>query len=189
MDEKRIDKRIQNTNMTLRRSLFALLREKSVDKITPTELCRRAGINRNTFYAHYNSARELLETMENELIAQIVDASGDTLLTGTSLDFFRSVCDTLAQRREMSTALLGEYGDEAFLEKLLRLGCGYFTAEWERQGAKIDPRDASLFFAYISQGGASLIRQWVRNGMKEKADRTAELIDRFSRACMKEITQ
>jgi hypothetical protein len=44
------DRRVLYTKMFLREALLELMREKPVDRITPTELCRRAGINRNDTY-------------------------------------------------------------------------------------------------------------------------------------------
>jgi len=64
-------KLILHTKMFLRESLLALLEDKPIEKITPTELCRHAGINRNTFYSHYRSPEELLHSMEQELLEKI----------------------------------------------------------------------------------------------------------------------
>ena len=60
--------------MFLRESLLKLLETKPIEKITPTELCRHAGINHNTFYSHYRSPEELLHSMEEDLL-RIIEAS------------------------------------------------------------------------------------------------------------------
>lgn len=60
--------------MFLKESLFALLETKPIEKITPTELFRHAGINRNTFYSHYCSPEELLDSVESEIL-EIIMAS------------------------------------------------------------------------------------------------------------------
>jgi predicted transcriptional regulator len=44
-----MDRRVLYTKMFLREALFELMREKPIGKITPTELCRKANINRNIF--------------------------------------------------------------------------------------------------------------------------------------------
>ena len=68
---QKTDRRVLYTKMFLRESLLALMREMPISKITPTELCRRAGINRNTFYTHYQSAEELLSEIEEELFTKV----------------------------------------------------------------------------------------------------------------------
>lgn len=50
------------------RSLIALLAEKPFEYITISELCKRAGVNRSTFYLHYENICELLEETSRYLI-------------------------------------------------------------------------------------------------------------------------
>ena len=52
----------------IRSSFIELLREKPVAKISVTELCERAGINRATFYAHYADPSDLLRSIEDEIL-------------------------------------------------------------------------------------------------------------------------
>ena len=68
------DRRVLYTKMFLKESLLELMKEKPVDKITPTELCRKAQINRNTFYTHYYTARDVLVEIETEFSTQIIDS-------------------------------------------------------------------------------------------------------------------
>lgn len=47
-------------------ALLALLEKKDIEFITITEITKKAGVNRSTFYLHYDSVYELLEeTIEN----------------------------------------------------------------------------------------------------------------------------
>ena len=76
--DTKIDRRVLYTKMFLKESLLELMKEKPIDKITPTELCRHAGINRNTFYKHYYTTRDLLQEIEEEFSAQLVESIGDS---------------------------------------------------------------------------------------------------------------
>ena len=42
-------------------ALLLLLEQKDFDAITVKEICRKAGVNRSTFYLHYESMNDLLE--------------------------------------------------------------------------------------------------------------------------------
>lgn len=44
------------------------LREKSIDKITIKEICEAAGLNRGTFYLHYDYPAALLSDIENQFL-------------------------------------------------------------------------------------------------------------------------
>ena len=46
-------------------ALLLLLEKKEYDVITVKEICKKAGVNRSTFYLHYNTKDDLLaETMK-----------------------------------------------------------------------------------------------------------------------------
>ena len=50
----------------MNQALLSLLEKKDFEFITVTEITRKAGVNRSTFYLHYDSVDELLEeTIEN----------------------------------------------------------------------------------------------------------------------------
>ena len=54
-----------NTALRMDEALMALLEKKDLEFITVKEICHQAGVNRSTFYLHYESIAELLdETME-----------------------------------------------------------------------------------------------------------------------------
>ena len=54
-----------NTALLMDEALLLLLEQKEYEFITVKELCAKAGVNRSTFYLHYQSIDELLfETIE-----------------------------------------------------------------------------------------------------------------------------
>ena len=54
-----------NTAKLMNQALLYLLEKKNYDKITVKQLCEKAGVNRSTFYLHYESMDDLLiETIE-----------------------------------------------------------------------------------------------------------------------------
>lgn len=57
-----------NTARKMNLALIALLKTKSFDYITVSELCRQAGVNRSTFYLHYETVGDLLEETTRYLL-------------------------------------------------------------------------------------------------------------------------
>ena len=54
-----------NTALRMDEALLALLERKDLEYITVKELCQAAGVNRSTFYLHYETIADLVnETME-----------------------------------------------------------------------------------------------------------------------------
>lgn len=69
--EKKENQRIELTKRLLKEALLKLMSQKSIQKISVSELCRTAGINRSTFYNHYGSQFEVLREMEMDMISDL----------------------------------------------------------------------------------------------------------------------
>ncbi len=55
-----------NTALLMNQALIELLNKKDYEFITIKEICKKAGVNRSTFYLHYDNIDDLLsETIEN----------------------------------------------------------------------------------------------------------------------------
>ena len=64
----KMDKRIVNTKERITDRFMKLLKTTALDKITVTQICRRANINRATFYKYYDNPYNLLGKIESEYI-------------------------------------------------------------------------------------------------------------------------
>ena len=76
------DYRVRVTKMLIRKQFTELLAAKPIQSITVRELCERTGINRSTFYNHYRDVYDLLEKIEEEMLAELAvsDAAAFTAL-------------------------------------------------------------------------------------------------------------
>lgn len=57
----RFESKYFNTASLMNEALLILLEKKELDYITVNEICKQAGVNRSTFYLHYESTNDLLE--------------------------------------------------------------------------------------------------------------------------------
>ena len=63
---KKNDSKYFYTAQLMNQALLSLLEKKDIEFITVTEITKKAGVNRSTFYLHYDNIYELLEeTIEN----------------------------------------------------------------------------------------------------------------------------
>lgn len=66
-----------------------MVKEKGdLDKITVTELVRRANINRSTFYLHYSDIYDIAAEMEQSLMSDVMQNSPIAILTSESPMYF-----------------------------------------------------------------------------------------------------
>ncbi|MBQ7906896.1 MAG: TetR/AcrR family transcriptional regulator [Clostridia bacterium] len=60
------ESKFNNTAAKMNGALFRLIDRKDFEDITVSEVCKEAGVNRSTFYAHYDNTYDLLkETRDN----------------------------------------------------------------------------------------------------------------------------
>ena len=69
MKEKKTDRRRRYTLSVIREGFFSLLAEGGFAKMTVADICRRADINRGTFYLHYEDKFALLDALIDEALA------------------------------------------------------------------------------------------------------------------------
>ena len=62
------DLRVVKTRRVIRNTLFEMMSEKPLSKITISEICARAEINRKTFYRHYRTVGDVITELENEIL-------------------------------------------------------------------------------------------------------------------------
>ena len=58
-----------NTAVKFNKTILSLLEKKPFEYITISEICEKAGVNRSTFYLHYENTRDLLK----ETISYVLD--------------------------------------------------------------------------------------------------------------------
>jgi len=178
--EKKVDRRVLYTKMFLRESLLALMMEKPISKITPTELCRHAKMNRNTFYSHYNSPEALLESIEVELYEQIRKSIESPLLTGSISTLLTEICQAIYEHRDLCAVLFSDYGDKDFLRRIIGLAHDRTVAEWKTAGMRNDAGQVEMLYYFSVNGSVAVIQQWIQEGMKNSPQDIAQFLERAS---------
>ena len=69
-----------NTALLMDEALLQLLEKKDFAFISVKEICQKAGVNRSTFYLHYENANELLEETIERLNERFVSSFPQDLI-------------------------------------------------------------------------------------------------------------
>ena len=73
MAESKTDLRVMRTRKLIRDAFMDMVGEVGVARITVKDLTERAGINRKTFYLHYDSVDDVLDTMTKRHAQKTMD--------------------------------------------------------------------------------------------------------------------
>lgn len=108
-----MDQRTRITKKLLFDSLIEMLQEKEIDQISVAELCRRADVNRTTFYRYYQSPQDLFNDLETSELKKTY-----RLITGNHSEDGERLRESLRymlENRETAIAL-----NDKFLKKCSR---------------------------------------------------------------------
>lgn len=170
------DRRVQYTKMFLRNALLELMKEKPIGKITPTELCRKANINRNTFYSHFSCVEELMQSIENELSEQMLRHINTFTSANDILSFLTGICQVIQDNADLFRTFLSDNGDPDYLPRMLAHVHDKAINDWRSRGFHFDDQDMELFFSFVSHGSVAVIRDWLSGGMKKTPEELALFI-------------
>ncbi len=168
------DARVRYTRMIIEQSFLELLKEKPASKITVTELCQKAQINRATFYKHYLDVPDLLEKIEEQLFEEIraVFSSGDVELYAFLLKMLRYTC----QEKDRYMALGGENGDPNLMTKTFLVCYENAYPLLSRNIPDLPESEKQMLYHYLSQGAGGILTWWVKDGMKVPPEDVAQFV-------------
>lgn len=159
----RFDARVRYTRMIIEESFLELLRQRPAARVTVTELCQKAQINRATFYRHYLDIPDLLDQMEEQLFAEVRSVLGGY---AEGLEAFLVEMMTLMRQQGSRYMVLGSgNGDPDLMAKTLRV-CGESALPLlEKSLPRMDEDSRRMLYQFLSCGCGGILTQWVRDGM------------------------
>lgn len=112
----------KKTRNLIKKTFAELMNEKKeLNKITVTELVKRAEITRSTFYTHYDDIYDVINDYQLETIELLI--SDDKVLNSIQdiYNYFDEIFECLKKNDEIYKMLLVSNGSIVFLEELKKL--------------------------------------------------------------------
>ena len=183
MPGKKQDARVRYTKMMVKSSLLELMQTKPVAKITVTEICEKAGINRATFYSHYSDPTDLLHSIERELIEDISRRVQPAIaaLGGDLKDSMTEIVEYVRENAEACRALLSDQGDTGFQNQVVQVVEKQCIEHW-RANSSASMEDAEYIYTFIAIGSVGVIRKWLAEGTVKPSGEVADIIIKLSSA-------
>ena len=116
------------TRNLIKKTFAELLNEKeSLEKITVTELVKRADITRSTFYTHYANIYEVVQEYKMQTIEIICNDDLKLYTRSDILEYFDNIFTCLKENEETYKLLLTVNDALLFLEKLKKIASNKIT--------------------------------------------------------------
>ncbi|MDD6885995.1 MAG: TetR/AcrR family transcriptional regulator [Solobacterium sp.] len=171
------DQRVIITKMMLKEALLKLLHTRQLNKITITDLCRESGINRATFYRHYEEPKDILNEIRYSIFEDIKNIEKQSNINSSEDQLLEQVCQYFFENRELLNILFKYRNDEDFV-LLINEICRQRIPHLRKLGYMKDYDDESLKLStcYFAGGIYYILRQWLSEPIEKSPKEIARII-------------
>ena len=176
-----MDRRVargKRSKAALKAAFLELFQMKEPEDITVMELCRKAGVNRSTFYAHFEYMDALIQEVLWDSVAEICERFGlqwdlpleDGGAARSLIDsYLRRFLSNPTLRRFCTCSNSGRYRS-LIIRAQVELSLGPATDQ------------VRFYTAYYHNAGVfNCVLEWLNNGMPIPSDAVIEIIHEFSK--------
>lgn len=172
------------TKAAMKQSFLKLLNQRPLSQITVKDIVEDCGVNRNSFYYHFQDIPALLE----EIILDEADAIISSLSPNASLE--ESVLVTLQHIQKNKAAVLHIYrsANRDFYERHLMAICEYATKQYLKSkhlDAFLSDTDSELIISFVKCELFGQMIEWLSHGMTLDMTTRTQGICRLFEGCIK----
>lgn len=172
------NQRITLTKRLLKESLLELMKTKNIRKITVSELCKNAGINRATFYNHYDMPSDVLREIGNEMAEEMQSILREKKLYGNSSlqERVETACTYLQDNKQTARLLFQNNTPESeFAVKLIK-----GQDDWDNVCASLTDMygesGKDLLLTLLVHGVYCMITKWLLDEIPKTPEEMGRLI-------------
>ena len=180
MSDNKQDLRVVRTRKAIKRAFEEIASETGLEKMTVKALAERAGINRKTFYLHYETLEALYDDVMNGIMDDFFENYEITPeipedIDGRARRFFlfltgqsKIVEDLVCQPSYY------DFGERVYREQMARYKTAGDPFAW------LGSSKHELVLSFIRNTALDFYRQWVREGKNVPPDEAASLLSELT---------
>ena len=177
-----------NTAKKMDKALISLLEDKSFEYITVSEICKKANVNRSTFYLHYENTVDLLDETARFLLDDFIayfnidtgnitnkfrENSLDELIF-ISDEYLHPYLSYIKENRRVFMTVLSHSDSFRFNEIFQRLYENIFNPILERFDYPQSHRKYVMMF-YLN-GIIAVVTEWLKDGCEKRVEEVSGII-------------
>ena len=174
-----------NTALRMNESLIELLEEKELEYITVKEICQRAGVNRSTFYLHYETIADLVnetaETIDRRFLSYfpqdrraLMDSPDRKDLVLVSREYLLPYLRFIQENKKVYRAAfknpVGMQTDARY-RKLRQ-----YVLEPIMERFEIPDQHRPYYIAYYVEGVFAIVKEWLGRDCADEVETVIEII-------------
>lgn len=171
------DLRVSVTKQMIHMALLHLLENKSIEKIKVSELCAESGVNRATFYRHYETIQDILHEMEAELVQHMPRLDGPPHNLEEVRPIMTNICTYMYDNADILKVLFLNRTDEdmtrtliSFYQELLE------HHQHELLFSLLDEATQQIVITLFGGGCHSLLKKWIMGTIQKSPKELADIL-------------
>lgn len=176
------------TKQAIKASFLKLLNQQPLNKISVRDIVEDCGINRNSFYYHYQDLPALLE----EIVKEDTEAIIRKYPNVTSIvECYDALTEFVTHRRRAIMHIYRSINREMFEQYLMQVS-EYFVRSYVESALsdrEIPDEDRQTIVAYYKCVGFGLVIDWLNNGMAEDRAKSIRRMFLLRKDLVGEVTQ
>ncbi|MBQ9710390.1 MAG: TetR/AcrR family transcriptional regulator [Clostridia bacterium] len=162
--QKKEDRRTCRTKKAIKQAFTQLIIEKDYKEISVTELAELAGINRKTFYSHYECMDDVLDELHEDIVEQLFAIHGKNAREKFDItDFAVTINEMLADNYNLYRRLIVANEYRFFSRKVRDSLKETFIAHYLRDSS-LSSEVINFVAEYCVSGLIRIYRVWFDNG-------------------------
>lgn len=188
-----------NTAARMDKAFLELLEQKDFAYITIKEICEKAGVNRSTFYLHYETIEDLLsESMEymnsqfRSYFNQEPESFSTRLRTCPMEELYLATPKYLApylryirEHKRLFQAAVEDPASMRSYDAYERMFCHVFTPILERY--RIPEQDRKYLMAFYVRGLIAIVAEWLKRDCSDSIEHIISVMERCIPRSMEEL--
>lgn len=161
------NKRKRESRQKIEQVLIEFLQTRELSQISVSDICKKANLNRSTFYANYVDIYELADTISEKLEAQVAELYKDEITQGFNSNNYLVLFQHIAQ-------------NQIFYRTYFKLGYDekYKILTYDDKLAQKHFGDCHIKYhmEFFKSGLTRIIKLWLQNGCRETPEEMFEII-------------
>lgn len=160
---------------SIKSAFLTLLKDKELSKITVTEICRTANINRGTFYHHFSDTQAVFNQIENELLEEVfpilLGQNSDDLF-----DWLQNILEVIKKNEAIARIILAEYPSCRLLKTLFHEARKIGRFDFQSIFPDASSKELDYYFIYFYNGSVAVISEWLEQDTQESVEEITHIL-------------
>ena len=172
--------RSQSTIQAIEKAVFNLVKRKGYDDFSIKDICTEAGINRSSFYAHYDDINDLMIKVESNLSKQlsitlnpIRDIVADRIRENPFVAFF----EFIKEHKDFYKAFLKSHNPSFTATDELKRSKEQLKQLSAKKGMNYSETEIEYHLHYFGGGLKAICGFWIKNDCRETPEQMAKFIE------------